>query len=102
MYHYSYTFPDQVYKKTAYYKTFVSGGTIPDYFVNVFLHWVTSNEEDRLSIERQYKGVHEWIPERRGECYTAKFRLQHPESIEQSMNALSSKFHTQLLKYFRK
>jgi hypothetical protein len=102
MYHYSYTFPDQVYKKTAYYRTFVKGGTIENYFVNVYLAWVTGDSETRQRIENIYQGVHEWIPQRRGPCFTQRFRLEHPESIQNSMLELQEKFNRQLLNYFKK
>lgn len=100
MYHYSYVFPDQVYKKTNYYSTFVRGGNIPDYFKNVYLQWVNGNKQTRQNLENVYKGVHEWIPQRRGECYTSEFLLQHPESIQKHMGSLVNKFKEQLIKYY--
>jgi len=46
-----------------------------------------------------YKGVHEFRPEVRGDCYTAKFDMKHPESIEKSMYELKEKFKNQLREY---
>jgi len=99
MYHYSYTFPRQVYTKTSYYSTFVQGGTISEYFKNVYLSWVRGDTSQRKIIEKFYLGVHEWIPQRRGPCYTAKFSGEHPESIQKDMIFLENKFKEQLSKY---
>lgn len=96
MYHYSYVFPRQVYTKTSYYKTFVANGTIPEYFRTVYLPWVRGNVIQRQMIERQYLGVHEWIPQRRGPCFTTPFVGKHPEAIERNMNQLLTKFRHQL------
>lgn len=96
MYHYSYVFPRQVYTKTSYYNTFVTGGTIPNYYQTVYLPWVKSPILGRMMLERQYLGVHEWIPQRRGPCYTARFRGYHPEAIERDMASLVAEFRAQL------
>jgi hypothetical protein len=46
MYHYSYTFPDQVYKKVNYYKDSVSKqNCIDNYFNLIYLPWVKGDEE---------------------------------------------------------
>ena len=64
MYHYSYSFPDQVYKKVSYYKDSVSKqNCIDDYFNSVFLPWVNG---DRTKIEDEFNGVHEFKPHVRG------------------------------------
>ena len=101
MYHYSYTFPHQVYKKVNYYKDSVSKqNCIDNYFNNIWLPWVIGNVEGRRQeIESMYKGVHEFRPEVRGDCYTAKFDMKHPESIEKSMYELKEKFKNQLREY---
>jgi hypothetical protein len=96
MYHYSYVFPRQVQTKTSYYKTFVANGTIPEYYRNVYLPWVRGDAIQRQFLERQYLGVHEWIPQRRGPCFTAPFVGRHPEAIERNMNQLLKKFRHQL------
>ena len=97
MYHYSYVFPDQVYKKVAYYKDSVSReNCIDDYFNQVYLPWVSG---DRENIEQNFYGVHEFKPEIRGECFTEEFTLGHPEAIIKNMNKLKDKFKAQLEKY---
>lgn len=96
MYHYSYVFPRQVHTKTNYYKTFVAGGTIPNYFETVYVPWVRGNAISRRILETRYQGVHEWIPERRGPCFTTAFRDTHPAAIEQNMGQLVAKFWSQL------
>ena len=95
MYHYSYVFPRQVYTKTSYYNTFVAGGTIPNYYQTVYLRWVMSSQLQRMMLERQYLGVHEWIPQRRGPCYTARFRGVHPEAIQRDFNELVGEWRNQ-------
>jgi len=96
MYHYSYVFPRQVATKTSYYKTFVSGGTIENYYTRVYLPWVRGSTLQRSLLERMYVGVHEWIPARRGPCYTAPFRGAHPEAIQAAMPQLLQAFRAQL------
>lgn len=97
MYHYSYTFPDQVYKKVNYYKDSVSrDNCIDDYFNRVYLPWVNG---DRIRVEEQFLGVHEFKPYSRGECFTSPFILSHPESIINDMEELKNKFKKQLKKY---
>jgi hypothetical protein len=96
MYHYSYVFPRQVYTKTNYYSTFVAGGTIPNYYATVYRPWVTGGALQRMMIERAHLGVHEWVPARRGPCYTSPFGGRHPEAIERNMPTLVAKFRAQL------
>ena len=97
MYHYSYTFPDQVFKKVNYYKDSVSRqNCIDDYFNRVYLPWVTGN---RKLIEKEFMGVHEFKPHRRGDCYTKKFTGTHPESILRDLKELKIKFGEQLVNY---
>jgi hypothetical protein len=99
MYHYSYVFPTQVYTKTNYYSTFVSGGTIPNYFRAIYLRWVRGNQINRQMLEALNQGVHEWIPSRRGPCFTTRFLGQHPESIKETISELMLKFREQLSRY---
>jgi len=97
MYHYSYTFPDQVYKKVNYYKDSVSRqNCIDDYFTRVYLPWVGGKKE---IVEKEFVGVHEFKPHMRGECYTEKFTGSHPESIQRDMGQLKTKFQKQLNNY---
>lgn len=100
MYHYSYVFPDQVYKKVNYYKDSVSrDNCIDNYFNEIYLPWVKGSEQDKQNIESKFIGVHEFKPHVRGECYTAKFENVHPEAIEKNILNLKEKFNSQLKKY---
>jgi len=100
MYHYSYVFPDQVFKKINYYKDSVSQqNCIDNYFESIYLPWVIASEEKRKKIEKIYNGVHEFKPEIRGECYTEKFNLNHPESILKNIDKLKKDFNDQLQKF---
>ena len=97
MYHYSYTFPDHVYKKVNYYKDSVSKqNCIDNYFNLIYLPWVKG---DRKNIESKWNGVHEFKPHIRGECKTKPFEWTHPESIQKDMLQLRNKFNKQLNKY---
>lgn len=100
MYHYSYVFPDQVFRKINYYKTSVSKqNCINDYFQQIYLPWVTGSDFEKKSIENKYYGVHEFLPHIRGECYTSKFIDSHPESITKDLSNLKKVFNEQLQKY---
>ena len=93
MYHYSYTFPIQVYNKIQYYKAKVSkGNCIDDYFKKIYLPWINAKtSEERFSVEKIYHGVHEFKPEIRGECFTKPFKDSHPEAIERSLGSLKDR-----------
>ena len=100
MYHYSYVFPKQVYQKVGYYKSEISKeNCIDDYFNLVYLRWVLGNDNDKKKIESEYLGVHEFKPHVRGECYTETFKGTHPESIEENIQDLKTKFKIQLEYY---
>lgn len=102
MYHYSYVFPDQVYKKVSYYKDSVSReNCIDDYFNSIYIPWVTGSDKTKKELENKFRGVHEFKPNVRGDCYTSKFLLSHPESIDNNFDNLFEKFSTQLQKYIR-
>ena len=97
MYHYSYTFPDQVHKKVNYYKDSVSkDNCIDNYFDRVYIPWLSGNRE---SVEKEFLGVHEFKPHSRGECFTKPFISSHPESILRDMTELKNNFYSQLKKY---
>jgi len=99
MYHYSYVFPRQVETKISYYKAKISrDNCIDDYYDEVYLPWVTGNDDVKKQIENKYMGVHEFKPNVRGECYTTKFTLTHPESIENDLESLKNDFNDQLSK----
>lgn len=100
MYHYSYVFPDQVYKKIAYYAESLNpGGVIDNYFHSVYLPWVTGNKEQKEVVENTHQGVHEYRPEKRGECRTALFEGEHPAAITANKTKLQKEFDIQLKKY---
>lgn len=90
MYHYSYTFPLQVYNKIQYYKAKVSReNCIDNYFEKIYLPWINAQSpEERSIIEQAYHGVHEFKPEVRGECFTKPFEGSHPEAIEEDLKSL--------------
>ena len=93
MYHYSYVFPDQVYKKVSYYKDSVSKqNCIDDYFERVYLPWMGGDKE---RVEKEFKGVHEFKPHVRGDCFTKEFKGSHPESIQRNINVLKDKITKQ-------
>ena len=97
MYHYSYVFPRQVKEKVAYYEAAViaKGKCIPDYYKNVWLSWV-KNPDQRQAIEAQYKGVHEFTPDYRGECFTAPFTGTHPVIIQRDRKLIEIVIKIQL------
>lgn len=100
MYHYSYVFPDQVYKKISYYKDSVSKqNCIDNYFENIYLPWMNGNDSIKSEIERRYLGVHEFRPQLRGPCYTKNFADKHPESIDSKKTYLLNKIQSQLKNY---
>jgi hypothetical protein len=100
MYHYSYVFPDQVFKKITYYKEVLSGdNSIDNYFENVYLPWINGDDSIKMYIENIYDGVHEFKPQYRGSCRTKKFNDSHPESILNNLDILKSKFVEQKIKY---
>lgn len=98
MYHYSYVFPRQVFEKIQYYESAVisKGNCIPNYFNEVYLPWVMGDHETKFRIEQQYKGVHEFMPHARGECYTEQFVGTHPEIILRDMDELKQEFTKQI------
>jgi len=98
IYHYSYTFPKQVYNKIGYYKAKISrGNCIDGYFDKIYMPWVlASTKEERKEIEEKYKGVHEFKPEIRGTCFTRPFKGAHPEAIERSLPELKERFYAEL------
>lgn len=101
MYHYSYVFPRQVKEKISYYEAAVikKDGCIPNYFETVYRDWVMGDDATKQAIEKRYKGVHEFVPESRGECYTAKFTGLHPHVIIQDWNEIQHKYNSQIKRY---
>lgn len=102
MYHYSYVFPDQVYRKIAYYKDSVSKqNCIDHYFQNIYMPWVTGDDTIKQEVEKTYLGVHEFKPMVRGECFTKKFNGEHPESISSNIDLFNKQIQQQLTKYIQ-
>jgi hypothetical protein len=100
MYHYSYVFPDQVYKKINYYKTSVSKqNCIDNYFDKIYLNWMLGDNYIKQQIEYDNIGVHEFKPQVRGPCYTNFFEGEHPESIAKNLVTLKQKINQQLINY---
>jgi hypothetical protein len=97
MCHYSYVSPQMVHDKIRYYEGAVisKGNCIPNYFQDVWLNWV-QNPGQRLQIEQKWKGVQEFMPKARGECYTEPFMGSHPDSIQRIMPELIDRFENQL------
>lgn len=98
-YHYSYVFPSQMKRKAAYYEDRDPGGVIRDYYLRVYLPWATAhhlgNDDARETIELQFQGVHNWLPARRGPCYTEPFN-QHPVVIERNLSGLTQRLKAEL------
>jgi hypothetical protein len=104
MYHYSYAFPKQVANKVEYYKAKVSReNCLDNYFENVFMPWVNAkNDYERFEVEKKYLGVHEFKPQVRGEAFTKKFTVDHPDSIKNSMEQLRMRFEEEVNIYNEK
>lgn len=107
--HYSYVFPSQVQQKMKYYESKVAiGKIIPDYFWKVYLPWVLEDPEIAKKqensggvrfVESLYCGVHEFLPEFRGDAYTQKFVGKHPEAIERDLEQLKERLEKELKDY---
>lgn len=102
MWHGSYVSPKQTAEKIEYYFEGLglkhNNKGIPNYFNDVFLQWIL-HPERRDEIEKKWKGVQEFHPSGRGECYTMPFTGQHPEIILRDMDELKEKFNKQLKEY---
>lgn len=97
MCHYSYVFPNAVKEKIRYYKDRISmSNCIDNYFERIWLPWVKGNDKQKHKIEQEFRGVHEFIPEYRGDCYPKKFTGTHPQSILNNFAELKQKFNQQL------
>lgn len=93
--HYSYVFPKQVKDKVDYYESW-GAGVIPNYFDQVYLRWVRGNLRQKAHVEVENKGVHEWLPARRGDCFTKEFTGKHPEPIARRMMDLTERFEEEM------
>ncbi len=90
--HYSYVFPKQVWMKHVYYSRYSPGIAIDDYPTRVFLPWVLGDDERKGEIEREWEGIHNFVPSYRGPCYSALFDGEHPKQIRQSLGTLQRRF----------
>jgi len=97
MYHYSYVYPRQVYRKISYYKAAVSkSNCIDNYFERIYKPWVLGSASSKDEIEKEFLGVHEFNPAIRGPCYTEPFLGTHPEAIELDFKDLNEIFEDEL------
>jgi len=95
MMHYSYLFPSQVKQKMEYYSQSLNlTNCIPNYFENVYVRWVKGDKVEKFLVERDYRGLQEFI--RRDDCYSAKFRGEHPESIRMDMKPLLQRLNKEI------
>ena len=98
MYHYSYVFPQQVYQKVKYYKQKISkDNCIDNYFTHVYLPWVNGQRE---AVEQAYRGVHEFKPQYRGDCFTEAFDFDlHPQIIKDNREVIENKIQSQMKEF---
>jgi hypothetical protein len=92
--HYSYCMPRQTYEKSLYYER--EGGVIKDWFKEVYLKWTLGDMSHKVEVEQKHGGVHNWTPDRRGECFTTTFAGQHPEEIQKILPQLKERFDREL------
>jgi hypothetical protein len=101
MHHYSYVSPRMVFEKIKYYEGAVisKGQCIENYFTEVWLKWVLGDAATRQAIEEKYRGVQEFKPTARGDCFTVPFTGKHPQVIRKALPELKEKFEKQLMSY---
>jgi len=93
MYHYSYVFPSQVKNKIAYYRAKVSRQNChPNYYEEIYLPWMMGDK----SVERVWLGVHEFVPNMRGESFTIKFKGEHPLPIKNKIEILKQRIKDEI------
>jgi hypothetical protein len=93
-FHYSYVFPKAVKSKSGYYAS--RGGNIENWFDRVWIPWVLGNDAKKQEIEQAFNGVHEWVPQNRGDAFTYPFTGQHPEEIQKILPQLKERFNKEL------
>jgi len=101
-FHYSFVWPLQMYEKALYYHDRSAQMTIPNYFRNVWLPWVLGGDLEKQKIEDAFKGVHDWKPKYRGDCFTKVFEGDHPKVIEDDMLNLQYKWRGELEEVVRR
>ncbi len=92
-FHYSYCLPRATFEKASYY---TNAGTIPDWFNQVYLPWVSGSDAEKQGIENKFDGVHNWLASNRGPCRTEKFVGEHPKVIRDAMPRLKKRFDDEL------
>ena len=93
MYHYSYVFPSQVKNKIAYYRAKVSRQNCHhNYYEEIYLPWVRGDK----SVEKAWLGVHEFVPNMRGESFTRKFKGEHPLPIKNKIEILKQRIKDEI------
>ena len=92
--HYSYIFPKAVKSKSGYYAS--RGGNIENWFGRVWLPWVLGDDTKKQEIENEFNGVHEWLPQNRGDAFTYPFVGQHPKEIQRILPQLKERFNREL------
>lgn len=92
IFHYSFVFPTQVKAKTVYYYNRDPRGIVPNYWDSLFVPWMRATDDvDKAIIEKPTRGVHVWLPQRRGDAYTKLFNGKHPDAIEKSIPRLEQR-----------
>ena len=82
--------------KHQYYSHYAKGITIPNYVDEVFIPWVIGSLEEQRAIEKKWKGVHNFTPSYRKECYPEFYFGEHPEEIEESMPELQKRLDLEI------
>lgn len=85
LYHYSHVLPTQVWMKELYYADYMGKhNVIPNYYQEVWKPWVLGNTEEKRAIEKKWRGIHDFSPAYRGDCYPVPFNESHPKWIEKN------------------
>ena len=95
-FHYSYCLPNQMKDKADYYAYRNPNGTIPNYFEQVYLPWVRGDDRAKKQIEHKWRGVHNELPSKRGDCFTREFKGEHPPAIAKRLPELRERFAREL------
>jgi hypothetical protein len=96
IFHYSFVFPSQVKAKTVYYYNRDPRGIVPNYWDNLFVPWMkTQDDRKKHQIEMPTRGVHVWLPNRRGDTFTARFDGEHPLLVEKSREKIETRIYNE-------
>jgi hypothetical protein len=84
IYHISHAPPRRMKWKADYYAK-LSSSILPGYYDKVYVPWMRARtDEERMAVERQYKGVQEFKPQCRSEAYTLPFTGKLPPVLEKN------------------